>query len=219
MRTNTDLALSGIAKIKPWDFETRQDKRKDLNERLDTLESSLKFYQDNYKGLEKEHFLEQINEEIELVNQKLSLIPESKTITQLMKEGDEGVEDSIMLILNDLRFFFMVDNMITDRGLQSTTMLIISSYGSLTLEEVAMCMQQAKSGEFGQLFNRLDGAIIIGWLKTYTTQKMERLKEKHQVAQAQSKVGVNPYRSAEVVSISDKLNEAYAAIELERVKK
>ena len=51
--------------------------------------------------------------------------------------------------------------------------LIVESYGDLSLDEVAGCFGQAKVGAYGQVFNRIDQAVILGWLREWQKQALD----------------------------------------------
>lgn len=193
---NSKIVLREIAKISPDKFEANQVERKKMVENLDSLQKSQLFFTKEYKGDDAEIHLTQIKQEIELVNHKLALTPESKSIGALERANASDLEDSLILILNDLRLFFQVDNMISTDGLYSLCDLILTEYRSLTLEEIAICMAKAKKGEYGQLFNRLDGAIIMGWLKKYDEERLQRIANRNYVERANHKIGLNEGRTA-----------------------
>lgn len=177
------------------------------------------FFAKEYKGDDAEKHLNDIDSEIVKVNNELQVMPESKTIGQLSNINYEDLEDSLILILNDLRLFFQVDNMISTDGLYSLCDILIFEYKSLTLEEVAICMSKAKKGEYGQLFNRLDGAIIMGWLKTYNEGRLQRISERNYVTDAHCKIGINEGRSNFKGDHAQLVGEAKVILDIEKAKK
>lgn len=215
---NTTGTLREIAKLSPIKFEVKQVERKKLTESLDTLQRSRAYFKTEYKGDDALFHLQNIDTQIEVVNHQIALIPESKTIGQLERLNSSELEDSLILILNDLRLFFQVDSMISTDGLYMLVDLILSEYRGLTLEEIAICMAKAKKGEYGQLFNRLDGGIIMGWLKKYNDDRLERQKERNYAEHSFSKFGINDVRDLKPDS-KELTQKAHAAIAIERAIK
>ncbi|MGV3705434.1 MAG: hypothetical protein ACO1NU_08650 [Arcticibacter sp.] len=196
METDSSAALRRISKYTPVKFEADQESRRKLQDRLDSLLKSKAFFEEQYfhqDGAQK--YLTQISGELELIESKLLVIPESLTIGDLYRQDPDKTDDCIVLILNDLRMFFQVDKVINTDGLYSLASIITTQYRHLTLEELAICMNMAKLGEYGQVYNRLDGAIILGWIKKYNTEKQSRLNERNYVKEVHVKIGIDEGRS------------------------
>lgn len=194
-----------MSKVKPATFEARQDERRMLLSRYDSLKRSLNFFLkgDKKKGIkytkpDKAACIMNILAELDEIKSRGLTIAEAKTIGQLCCENEEACEDNIVLILNDLRLFFQVENMISTDGLYSVASIITSEYRSLTLEEIAICTNYAKLGHYGKegkVYNRLDGAIILGWLKQYVSEKQGRIDDRNYTAEAHNKIGKDEGRS------------------------
>ncbi|RQO78094.1 hypothetical protein DBR40_09090 [Pedobacter sp. KBW01] len=159
--------------------------------------------------------------DMDAIKQQGKLLPEAKTIGQLYKKDPDQCEDDIVLILNDLRMFFQVDNIISNDGLYSVAYIIIHEYPSFTLEELAICMNQAKLGNYGKdgkVYNRLDAPIILGWVKQYFIDKQTRLTDRNYTAEAHNKIGVGEGRGA-YMNNSLLLLEAQIAVAKNNIKK
>ena len=219
MQQNTKVALRQIAQVKPAVFEASQEQRKGLVSRLDSLKRSAMFFLDDYRKHDRAALLMHILAEISEIENRLAIVPKAYSIGILCKKNPEKLDDNIVLILNDLRLFFQVDNMISTDGLYSLCGIITSEYKHLTLEEIAMCMNNAKLGNYGKLYNRLDGAIILGWLKQYTAEKQLRIDDRNYMAEANNKIGANEGRSTFKGDNAAMMNEAYAIVAIERAGK
>ena len=217
-----------MAKVKPAAFEASQEERKMLLSRYDSLKRSLNFFLkgDKEKGIyytksDKAAHIMHILAEMDEIKSRGLTIPEAKTIGKLCTENAETCEDNIVLILNDLRLFFQVENMISTEGLYSVASIIAIEYRNLTLEELAICMNAAKLGEYGKdgkVYNRLDGAIILGWIKQYVTEKQTRLNNRNYTAEAHAKIGLDEGRSA-YMSNSTLLLEAQIVLAKQQTSK
>lgn len=215
LQQNTAVALSVVANWRPERIEELVIAQAKLVERLDSLSSSEIFFNDEYQGEDKETCLQSIRQEKEQIRNKLDLAYPIRTIGWLNKELPEFLYDSLTLLVNDLRLFFQVDNMITNRGIEALCPLIISKYKHFTLEEIAICFNQAKEGEYGKAFNRLDAAMIMLWLKKANEEKIARQKEYNYAKEINFKAGVSEGRTI-VVNNSELLLEAQLAIVKEK---
>lgn len=215
---NTALALCEVGKLKPVAVENAREKRQHLTEQLDSILCSKRFIELEYEGDKKETFLLAITEKIDALSIAIHDLPDYKTIGELYKLQPEAVPDQIVLIFNDLRLFFQVGNMITDAGLYSLAALIIAEYAHLALEELVICCKEAKLGQYGNSFNRLDAATILSWLRQYNATKSERLKERNYVKEVHYKIGVSNGRSAGNIVTTEQLHQAHAAVAIEQVK-
>lgn len=77
--------------------------------------------------------------------------------------------------------FFNVGKNMNDTQVAVTVDLILESFWYLKLEEIKYCFRRAMMRE--KLFDRLDGNIIIGWLREYDNERTEeaiRISEQHE---------------------------------------
>jgi len=212
---NSVIALKEITKLTPERFEELCNARKKLIDELDSLQKSFEFFTSKYQENDAKVYIQQITQQMNIVNNKLMLISEHKTLGQLERINAADLEDSLVLIFNDLRLFFQVDNIISTDGLYTLTHMVVAEYRNLTLEEVAMCMAKAKKGHYGQLYNRLDGAIIMGWLKKHNEERLQRLQDRNYTIYAHSKIGTNEIRETKA-DPSEMLRKSHAAVAIEQ---
>lgn len=67
--------------------------------------------------------------------------------------------------------FFNVGKNMNDTQVAMTVDLIIEQHSDLKLEEIKYCFRRAMMRE--KLFDRLDGNIIIGWIRDYDAERTE----------------------------------------------
>lgn len=67
--------------------------------------------------------------------------------------------------------FFNVGKNMNDVQIAMTVDIIIERFWHLKLEEIKYCFRRAMENE--RLFDRLDGNIIIGWLREYDAERTE----------------------------------------------
>ena len=67
--------------------------------------------------------------------------------------------------------FFNIGKNMNDTQIALTVDLIIESFWYMKLEEIKYCLHRAMMRE--KVFDRLDGNIIIGWLREYDSERTE----------------------------------------------
>lgn len=85
--------------------------------------------------------------------------------------GMQGVRAVLVIALSELVQFFNVGKTMNDVQVAMTADLIISRYYYLKLEELKYCFQQAMC--YGKVFDRLDGNVILGWIRDYDMMRDE----------------------------------------------
>lgn len=161
---------------------------------MDSLLRSRLFFEKHYSKEDKELMIAKIDEQIANQSALLATTPKLETMGELYRNDEALTEKGLMILINDLRLFFQVDKMISTEGIISLCPLIIFEYASLSLEEIAVCFAQAKKGYYKELYNRLDGAIILSWIKQYNAEKLARVLERNYVTEVHSKIGIGEGR-------------------------
>jgi hypothetical protein len=77
----------------------------------------------------------------------------------------------LTLKIDSLIKFFNVGKNMNATQIADTIMLILENYPRLRPEDIELCFKKAKSGQYGQLYDRLDGQVILGWIYKYNESK------------------------------------------------
>ncbi|MFW5758390.1 MAG: DUF6633 family protein [Bacteroidota bacterium] len=72
--------------------------------------------------------------------------------------------------LND---FINASRTMNETQIQETAALIFQDYGHLKLSDINLIFNKAKKGDFGKIYESLDGTKILQWFRDYTDQRME----------------------------------------------
>lgn len=112
------------------------------------------------------------------------LSSESKPLAALKVEFGAGmVEAGIMKILVENIRFFSLGKSMNDLQVLETAKLIVAEYYYFKLDDFKLFFTKFKRGEYGNLYDRLDGQVIMIALNQYRGQRLaeaERLNyEKH----------------------------------------
>lgn len=77
----------------------------------------------------------------------------------------------------NLREFVNVGKRMTDTQTFETAMIILQDYKCLTIADINLLFKRAKSGYYGNLYDRLDGQIILGWFRRYFAERCNAAEE------------------------------------------
>jgi len=98
----------------------------------------------------------------------------SVSLATLKKYREDIVLNSLLhKLIYDVADFFNVGKGLTDMQIEQVCILIFEDYYYLTVADLKCCFNKAKKGEYGKLYDRLDGAIIMEWIRTYLEERME----------------------------------------------
>lgn len=181
--------MAAMAKYSPAQVERRFEAYERASEELDSLKRSELFFAQEYVGEDRDDHLAEVRKMIGQMEGVMSGLSAPRPVGQLNRENTEMTLDMLGLMVNDLRRYMILDRMITDSGIESLCPLIVVTYPSLTLEEIAVCFSQAKKGFYGEDYQRLDGTTIMKWLRLYVEEKRERLASKRYASEVQHKAG------------------------------
>lgn len=216
LRNNSSTAIASLNRLRVEVVEEFIERGRKNADRLDSLQRSLQFFQREYAGDEKTKYIAEIEAEISRLQTQIEQNPVPQTVRALRDTYPAEAKKSMMLLINDLRGFFLVDNMLSTPDVESLSQMIIEDYGDLTFEELGICFNRAKKGHYGELYNRLDGQIIMGWLQRFESEKIERICERNRAQHVNNKEYVDHYRPK--TGEKDSLNIAYAKVAIEKAK-
>lgn len=127
----------------------------------------------------------------------------------LVNQFDRATCRSILVILlNDVIDFLNVGKSMDAAQLVQTVDLIIADPVTKNLkpEDLKVCFDNAKKGQYGKSYDRIDGQIIFEWLNTYANQRMELIEDLNTKKHLLEKKGVisgevNPEGQKKVLEI------------------
>jgi response regulator RpfG family c-di-GMP phosphodiesterase len=157
-------------------IKSEREYQKHLDE-LDTLNNSLKWYQATDQVTEevKEKYLPEIKQKIAEKEATLAIIVKVATISEMVKYNEHDLLMDIEMLVMDITDYFTTSESMPVARVQELGLLIAHEYKDLTLEDITLCFRQAKTGQMGKVYNRVDGGVIIDWLNQYRSQKREKL--------------------------------------------
>jgi hypothetical protein len=93
---------------------------------------------------------------------------ENKTLKNILRENLEKPAKYLIydVVLTFAASFNLTNNFREDQ-IQDFVNDIFEFYPHLTVRDIKFFLKQVKAGNFGQIYNRLDGPLLFGYLKVY----------------------------------------------------
>ena len=112
------------------------------------------------------------------------------TLAKIKNEASETDARALLYIaVCEVCDFFNVGKNMNDLQIGITVDLVLESFWYFKLEEIKYCFRRAMARE--KLFDRLDGNIILGWLRDYDE---ERTKEAMRISEQRESQEVNEHK-------------------------
>jgi len=97
-----------------------------------------------------------------------------RTLNKIKIElGEEKINAHLRFYLMDLVMFFNIKNSFTETQINSTAEFIISEFGMLNLADITLFFKRFKTGYFGEIYNRIDGQVLLICMKKYLEERLE----------------------------------------------
>lgn len=122
----------------------------------------------NKKVIELVKYEQQIN---------LDIAINAKKNYQHRRESEENAIRTVTGIILMAAEFFNLKTPMTEVQAVQTASLFLESYPVESIEDLILCLKQAKTGEFGTVYNRIDGQVIFDWFRQYLDAKYRRVEE------------------------------------------
>lgn len=90
---------------------------------------------------------------------------------QEVENGEMKLKALMFAIVSDLVQFFNVGKTMSTNQIGSTVELLIECYPVYKLDDFVLCFKRAKLGQYGKLYDRIDGNIILDWFEAYIQER------------------------------------------------
>lgn len=91
--------------------------------------------------------------------------------TIVKRFGEPHARAILVILIADALDFFNVSNTMTDTQVAMTVDLIIEEYPYMKTDDFKLCFKNAMKMRYGENYNRIDGSIIMGWLREYNKER------------------------------------------------
>nr|WP_288747444.1 hypothetical protein [uncultured Phocaeicola sp.] len=91
--------------------------------------------------------------------------------TIIRKLGEPQARAILVILIADALAFFNVVNTMSDTQVAMTVDLIIEEYPYMKTDDFKLCFKNAMKMKYGESYNRIDGQVIMGWLREYNKER------------------------------------------------
>ena len=96
----------------------------------------------------------------------------SPTLAEIRKDKSQQATVNIMVAMMDAcQQYFNLQQPMNAQQLALTAELILEDYYYLRVDELQVCFRMAMKGEFGPLYNRIDGQVFFEWIKKFMAKR------------------------------------------------
>ncbi len=142
--------------------------------------------------------------------QDIALMP-TATLATIKKYRDETkMIAAVCAVLVEASEMLNLGRPMSDYQIKETAKLIFSEYYFLTIADLKVCFRDGIKGRYGQVFDRLDVAVIFGWLNVYAEERAAYFAEKERNKSKQQ--SFQP--SAAAIEMPGYIKEKFEAIEM-----
>ncbi|UVQ95081.1 hypothetical protein NXW23_11670 [Bacteroides caccae] len=99
----------------------------------------------------------------------LSSEPAIGTITRIL--GETKSRAAVVLLLADALEFFNATETMSDVQVAITVDLIMEEYPYFKMDDLKLCFKNAMKMKYGRIYNRIDGQVIMSWLREYNKER------------------------------------------------
>jgi hypothetical protein len=95
-------------------------------------------------------------------------------ICQLTKTYDnDAVVAYLAIWITDLNNFLNVSRKMTNEQILDTAQMLVLEYRSLTIADINLIFKRIKKGDFGNMYESLDGTKLLGWFDKYSIERAD----------------------------------------------
>lgn len=91
--------------------------------------------------------------------------------------GDDFAQAYIETWIVNISEFVNIGKNMNENQIYETAQMILDSYPYFTLADINLIFKKAKKGDFGQIYDRLDGQIIFSWFTKYNSLRCSESEE------------------------------------------
>jgi hypothetical protein len=137
----------------------------------------------------------------------------SPTFAEIKKNKSQQATIAVMVSMMDsCQQYFNLQQPMNAQQLALTAELILEDYYYLRVDELQVCFRMAMKGEFGPLYNRIDGQVFFEWIRKFMT-KRQAVSERINTNQQSSN---NIYEMFQHPQVVDAIHQAADKLKIEQ---
>jgi hypothetical protein len=145
----------------------------------------------------------------EVTLQQILAAKTSPALSELKKnKGEQTALGVLVAMMDECQQYFNLQQPMNAQQLMLTAELIMEEYYYLRIEELRMCFRMAMKGEFGPVYNRIDGQVFFEWIIKYMPKRQlitDRMKQEQQSNNNIYDIFAHPQMAEALQQVSDKL--------------
>jgi len=96
----------------------------------------------------------------------------SPALSEIRKaKGEQAALGVLVALMDECQQYFNLQQPMNPQQLMLTAELIMEEYYYLRVEEFRICFRMAMKGEYGPIYNRIDGQVFFEWIRKYFTKR------------------------------------------------
>lgn len=109
---------------------------------------------------------------IETALQQVLATKTSPALSEIRKaKGEQAALSVLIALMDECQQYFNLQQPMSPQQLMLTAELIIEEYYYLRVEEFKMCFRMAMKGEYGPVYNRIDGQVFFEWIRKFFSKR------------------------------------------------
>ena len=109
---------------------------------------------------------------IEAALQQVLATKTSPALSEIRKaKGEQAALSVLIALMDECQQYFNLQQPMSPQQLMLTAELIMEEYYYLRVEEFKMCFRMAMKGEYGPVYNRIDGQVFFEWIRKYFNKR------------------------------------------------
>jgi len=93
---------------------------------------------------------------------------QNKSLVRISAEvGEKAVKAMLYILISDCLDFFNIGKSMSANQIMQTAVLILEDYSVYKIDYFVLCFNRAKKGQYGKVYDRIDGQIIFEWLAQF----------------------------------------------------
>jgi hypothetical protein len=143
--------------------------------------------------------------------QKILASKTSPALSELKKnKGEQTALGVLVALMDECQQYFNLQQPMNAQQLMLTAELIMEEYYYLRIEELRMCFRMAMKGEFGPVYNRIDGQVFFEWIVKYMPKRQlitDRMKQEQQSNNNIYEIFAHPQMNEALNDVVQKIEE------------
>ena len=147
----------------------------------------------------------------EVTLQKILASKTSPALSELKKnKGEQTALGVLVALMDECQQYFNLQQPMNAQQLMLTAELIMEEYYYLRIEELRVCFRMAMKGEFGPVYNRIDGQVFFEWIVKYMPKRQlitDRMKQEQQSNNNIYEIFAHPQMNEALNDVVQKIEE------------